>query len=754
MRWVGVAFLAGHCFIHSLPQLPDPAYIAAWAGAAMLALALRAKLLIALLAGIGWAWGNAAHRLASDLSEHWAGQDVLVDGFVASLPVRDAADVRFVFEATKPEQGIASRLSLTWYDAPRELRPGERWQLVVRLKKRNGFANPGGFNYETHLFRAGIGATGYVRADARNRRVAPAGRRYLVTQARAWLAERMAQASRDDAMRGVLQGLAIGDTRAMTPEQWQVFAATGTTHLMAISGLHITLLAALAAAGGGAIVRWRRAQRRRWTALHGQAVAGSLAALIYSLLAGFSIPTQRTLLMLCIYFGARWQRRELPITHALGLAIIGVLLIDPFAPLAPGAWLSFGAVAVILLATSGRLRHEGAIRGFTRVQWAIAIGLLPILLFAFGSFSLVSPVANALAVPVFTIVVVPCVLLGALAAALHPALGWAPLALADQVLHALWRALEWLARQPLALWHFPEPSWLAAAALVAGSLIVLLPGWWVTRFVGGLLCLQIFASQPQKPDYGEAELAVLDVGQGLANVVRTHNHVLVYDAGPAFRSGRDAAEYAVLPYLRARGVRRIDTFMISHGDSDHRGGASALLRALPVQRVLAGPSVELPEMPVERCVREQSWEWDGVRFEVLHPAADYFGTINDASCVVRVRARNWSFLLTGDVEAPGELQLAPQLRDGVDVVVVAHHGSRTSSREEFVTAAKAEVAIVSAGYGNRWGLPRAEVVARWRDSGARVLSTADSGAIEVTRRNEKPIEVREFRVAHRRYWMR
>jgi competence protein ComEC len=763
---LGLAFLAGHCCIHLLSSLPDAAYIAALAAGLLVAAALRSRVLFALLAGIAWAWGHAAYRLAHELTDEEAGQDILVEGYIGSLPAGEG-DVRFVLDDVHAaEASIPSRLLLTWYDAPQRLAPGERWRLVVRLKRRSGFANPGGFNYETHLFREGIGATGYVRGDDRNLLLAAPGWRYRVTQTRDWIATRMAEALRtmdglrvaggqgrsEGAMLGVLQGLAIGDTRAMTAPQWEVFAATGTTHLMAISGLHITMLVGLAAACGGLIVRWRGAQARGWTSMHGRAIAGALAAVCYALLAGFSIPTQRTLIMLCIYFGARWRRRELPIAHALGLAIVGVLLIDPFAPLAPGAWLSFGAVAIILLATSGQLRGEGAIAGFTRVQGAISIGMAPLLLVAFGSFSLVSPVANAIAVPVFTIVVVPLVLLGAAGAAVSPVLGGPPLWLADQVLALLWRLLEWLATQPLALWYFPELSLPALAALALGALLLVLPGVWMSRALGALLCAQAFIVQAPRPQHGEVELAVLDVGQGLANVVRTRNHVLVFDAGPAFRSGRDAAEFAVLPYLRAQGVRRLDELIVSHGDLDHRGGAPALLRELPATSVRVGPSVAMRS--TEPCLRGQQWAWDGVRFEILHPDANYAGSNNDSSCVLRVTARDWSFLLTGDIEASGEFHLLPYLAGGVDVVVAAHHGSRTSSRPEFVAAAGASLVIFSAGYRNRWGLPKEDIVTRWRDSGARALTTADSGAIEVTRRAGGALEVREYRRTHRRYWMR
>jgi competence protein ComEC len=755
MGRVAVAFLLGHCVIHCLPRLPAWQWsVALLVAAVVLGCVGRFKLVAIFLAGLGWALLNCAWRSAGDLPPALEGRDLLVRGYVASVPNDAGADSQFLLDVVEPRGGVSPRIRLTWYRAASAPEAGELWQLVVRLKRRNGFANPGGADHEAQLYRDGIGATGYVRDDARNELLAAPSLRYGITRIRAWISDRIHDAVPSGRMLGVLQGLAVGDTQAMSPEQWRVFAATGTTHLMAISGLHISMVAALAAWLGGAIVRWRAAQARRWNAMQGQVIAGASAALVYSALAGMSVPTQRTLLMLTLYFASRWCRRTLTITHTLGLSLIGVLLIDPFAPRAPGAWLSFGAVAIILLAVAGRVRREGPIATFVRVQAAVTVGLVPLLLAAFGGISLLSPVANAIAIPLFTLLVVPVVLLGACVASVSVAAAEWVLAVPVSLLQWTWPLLQWLAQQPLALWYFPQPSVPAFCALVAGAALLVMPGIWPTRLAGVLLCLPVLLHRIPGPAVGNFELAMLDVGQGLALVVRTHEHVLLYDAGPAFPTGRDAGELAVLPYLRSQGVRRLDALVVSHGDLDHRGGVNSVLAGLPVAQILAGPSVGLLPQASSRCERGQRWTWDGVQFEVLHPAQREPESDNDSSCVLLVRSRAGSALLAGDVEEAAESALVAGGLARVTAVVVPHHGSRTSSTAPFVAASHPSLALVSAGYRNRWGLPRREIAERWRAAGARLLTTADSGAIEIAFVAGHPPLAREYRRDQRRYWQR
>lgn len=773
MLAIALAFLAGHCVIHSLPRLPD----LGWLTVIVLALSLVLvggelaarksrdfsirKVSTAAALGVLWAWGHAAMRLADDLPAALEGQDLAVRGFIASLA--DASvDPQFVFEVLAAAPEVPTRLRLTWYDAPTTPQPGEQWQLTVRLKRRNGFANPGGFDYEGYLFREGIGATGYVREAGGNRRLQVPAQGYYIARLRAWIGSRIAEAVGRHQMLGVLQGLAIGDTRAMQVEQWRVFAATGTIHLMAISGLHIGMVAMLAAWGGGYIVRSRRAQSRGITAMHGQVLAGLSAAVIYSVLAGLSIPTQRTLVMLCIYFGLRWWRRTPAIGRSLSLASIVILLLDPFAPLAVGAWLSFIAVLVILMATAGRVTREGMLASFSRVQLAVTIGLIPVLLVAFGNLSLAAPVANAFAVPAFTLLIVPSVLIGTLAAAIDPALGAVLFKFPTALLDAGWPLLEWLARQPWAVWYAPQPSLPVLVALVAGVALLVLPAIWPLRLAGTLLCLPMMFHRPPTPAPGTFELTVLDVGQGLAAVVRTRSHVLVYDTGPAFQSGRSAAELAVLPFLRHHGVRGIDLMMVSHGDQDHSGGLSEILAALPVRAVSAGPSVDRAPPDKMACERGQQWRWDGVIFTVMHPGSNSGAqararSSNDSSCVLHIRGDDGTALLTGDIEADAERELLDHGLMPVTIVVAAHHGSDTSSSSLFVAAVRPDVTIFSTGYRNRWNFPRPAVLERWSAVGARTYDTSAGGAISVTvapHDDSVHVQVREYRHTRRRYWTR
>jgi competence protein ComEC len=755
MGAIALAFLAGDCGVHLWPWLPALHWALLIVPVVVVALTSRQRPLYWLAAascGVVWAWSHAALRLASDLPTELEGRDVLLRGFIASLPDSDP-DPQFVFHVIEGQPGVPARVRLTWYRAPERPRVGEQWQLMVRLKRRNGFANPGGFDYEGHLFRDGIGATGYVREDDRNRRLQSASLRYAVDEVRGWIGGRIAAAVGDEPMLGVLQGLAIGDARAMSTQQWRVFSATGTTHLMAISGLHIGMIAMAAAWCGGFIVRSRRAQRLGWTAMHGQVIAGMSVAFIYSVLTGLSVPTQRTLIMLCIYFALRWYRRTLAFGQSLSLALIVVLILDPFAPLAVGAWLSFGAVVVLVVALSGRIGRDGAIANFARVQLAATIGLVPLLLASFGALSLVSPLANLIAVPLFTLLVVPSVLIGTLAASIHPMPGAVLLKVPVALLNGSWPMFQWLADRSMSVWYAPEPSWPVFAALVCGVLFLILPAIWPVRVVGLLLCLPIVCYRAPTPASGTFELTVLDVGQGAAAVVRTHSHVLLYDTGPAFQSGRSAAELAVLPFLRHKGVHQLDMLLISHGDQDHSGGLPAVLANLPVRTLMLGPSVQDTSRAQVRCERGQRWTWDGVSFTVLHPQASAERSRNDSSCVVLIRGRDGTTLLTGDIEVDAERELLEHGVPRVDVVVAPHHGSGTSSSSLFVAATRPDVTIFSTGYRNRWGMPRADVVERWQKAGARTFDTSVSGAITATFAAGK-VQVREQRHTRRRYWSR
>ncbi|MGE0115186.1 MAG: DNA internalization-related competence protein ComEC/Rec2 [Steroidobacteraceae bacterium] len=762
MLWIALAFLLGDVWVQWLPELALAALLVPLYVAPLLTLLLWRLpcgqrrfgwcAIVAFLLGLVWTALQAQRQLHDDLAPALEGQDMVITGYIASIPETESYGVRFVFAPEASSLPLPARLQLTWYSPAVALHAAQRWQVQVRLKRRHGFANPGGYDYEAQLFREGIGATGYVRESIGNRQLGQVTGEYVLKW-RAALTEAIARAIPHAPMQGVVRGLAVGDQQAISSAAWQVFARTGTSHLMAISGFHIGMVAWVFAWLGSRLIYWPAAQRWRWTVPDLRALFGMSAALGYSLLAGMSVPTQRTLIMLAVYFGAGLLRREVNVWHSFGLALLLVLLIDPFAPLAVGAWLSFGAVAVILLNQHGRLGHGPGWREFLHIQWVVSLGLVPLLLSSFGSLPLLSPLVNLLAIPLFTAVLVPLVLAGCALLPLHAGfagawLGWVAWGL-DQV----FAALQWAAGFSWASWYAPQAASWAMVLLVLGTLMMVLPWVWPLRVSGLLCCLPALCWQvPPLPENGFS-MTTLDVGQGLSVVIQTRNHVLLYDAGPVFQSGRDTGELVVLPYLRAMGIRQLDMVIASHGDADHVGGLQSVLAGLPVQQVLPGPSVILPQ-PHINCQRGQHWQWDGVQFEVLHPGPEHTEQgDNNQSCVLRIAAAGGSALLLGDVEKRIEYELVGSgLIKPSTMVLAAHHGSRSSSTETLVASVQAQWVVFSAGYRNRWGFPKDDIVARWQATGSRPISTIESGAVTATLLPGKAVEIRRYRQQRRRYW--
>jgi competence protein ComEC len=458
--------------------------------------------------------------------------------------------------------------------------------------------------------------------------------------------------------------------------------------------------------------------------------------------------------MIAIVAAALRLRRRVGAADALAAGALAVMLLEPLAPLAPGFWLSFGAVAAILLVVSGQLAPPGAARGYLQSQWAVSAGLVPVLVGSFGTVSLVGIVVNAAAIPLYTLVIVPAVLLAtALLLAAPAAGGWALQGVA-WLIEATWPLIAVPAAWPWATWGVAGLGPLAWCALVAGACAALAPLPAPGRVAGLVLAAAACAWRPPPPDWGAARLALLDVGQGLAAVVETRGHVLVYDTGPAFRSGSDTGAIVVEPYLRHRGRRRVDALVASHDDLDHAGGAASLAQRLPILRRVASGAALDALGPVERCRRGAQWSWDGVSFEWLHPGAQPGRGDNEDSCVLRVRAGPHVVLLTGDIERHAEAELLDQPgTDRVDILTVPHHGSRTSSTSAFVTATRPRWALVPAGHRNRWGFPKPDVVARWEAAGAAVLNAAATGAIEFELHPERPLAAPELaRARERRLW--
>ncbi|WP_338111853.1 DNA internalization-related competence protein ComEC/Rec2 [Rhodocyclus tenuis] len=805
-----MAFAAGVFCLQQQAALPASAPLfavalaascAAFAGAVVLlqrgrlraqqSLWLRAALLAgAALIGFSWAGWRAAERLADALPAALEGRDIAVVGLVASLPQRFERGERFEFlvesaalPAAEASPGVAvklpQRLLLTWYHAWDEegsdetpatdgsaiasnlppLHPGERWRVTLRLKRPHGNANAHGFDYEGWLFERDLRATGYVRSRPPPQRlVAFVGNaETLIERARDLIRERFLAALPEAPYAGVLMALAIGDQRAIPNSQWRTFNRTGVTHLMSISGLHVTMVAALCAALVNQL--WRRSERLmlRQPAQRAAIAAGWLTALLYSLLAGFAVPAQRTLYMLSVLALALWSGRHFGAARTLLLALLVVLLLDPWAVLAAGFWLSFGAVGVLLYIGAPRI---GAVSGWRErimhwglTQWAVTVGSVPLLLLLFQQFSLVSPLANALAIPVVSFVITPLALIFAV-------LPWPPLIAIDhELLALLMRWLEALSDWPQ--WQQPAPPLPAVLLAVLGVGCLLLPRGFPARWLGAVLLLPALLTPPPRPPVGEVWLDVLDVGHGLAVVVRTRTHALLYDTGPRYGADADAGQRVVVPFLRAAGVERLDTLVVSHRDNDHAGGTESVLGAVPVARVLSS----VAGLAGERCLAGQAWDWDGVRFRVLHPLAAAYATptaSNHLSCVLRIEsAGGRSALLVGDIETPDEAALLARAAAATaaagprtasplksDVLVAPHHGSRTSSSLPFVAAVAPSEVVFTVGYRDRFGHPVPEVAARY--AAARQWRSDRDGELSFVLADA--VSAAAWRQQYRRYW--
>ncbi|MFB9167482.1 DNA internalization-related competence protein ComEC/Rec2 [Chromobacterium piscinae] len=720
-QWV--AWVAGVVACAFLPALPGPwgMGLAASVAAAVVVgcrgrpwLRQAAVCALVLLLGLGYAALRAQWRLEQSLPPAWWQKPVELVATVRGLPDPGEYGVRLTLEVEKtltPGVALPERVQLHDYQR-RDWTPGSRWQLSARFKPRRGSANAFGFDAERWLWSEGLLASGSAgkprqRLPDRNDLMAWVDRWRGAQVARI---ERALGAGRESAL---VAALTVGAQQRIAREDWQLFAATGLTHIVSVSGLHITMLAALVAWMGTRLVR-------RVPGLRAPRVATAMLALsaaaLYSLLAGFTVPTQRTLFMLATGSACLLWRRQLSPFQAWWLALTLVLLLDPFAALTPGLWLSFGLVAALMLSSLARRQPPVGWRAAASGQWAAGIASLAPLAALFGGFPLLSPLANALAIPYVSVLLTPLSLLAV-------ALPWdGLLPLAGWLARGFYWMVGVLAHGPA--WHVAGAPWALLALAGIGSVWLIAPRGVPGKGLGGLLLLPLLVYRPPGPEWGVARATVLDVGQGLSVLVQTAGHALLFDTG-AGEAGR-----VVLPQLRGLGVDRLDALLLSHHDSDHDGAAAGVRAALPVGRVLAGQPESAPG--AAGCAQGQGWEWDGVRFDMLGPPPGWRADEDNArSCVLRVATRRQALLLSGDAPARMEEALAaqPGLRLASSVLIAGHHGSRTASSEAWLAAASPRLAVVSAGHLNRYRHPHPLVLERFQRAGAAVLRTDLDGAL-------------------------
>jgi competence protein ComEC len=679
--------------------------------------------------GLLWCWFAAHQHLDTRLDPSYEGRPLTLDGWVSDLSAARGSLTEFQFQVEsldgkQPGPGVPATVRLSVEDTTHLPQAGEHWRLKVKLRRPRGFMDPGSFDYEGWLFFHGIGATGYVADDAV---LLPGPPRYPLLRLRASLRERIATALAGDTYAGMVTALVTGDQSGIAEDQWQVLQSTSTVHLMAIAGLHLGVVAGLLFL----LVRflWRRSAQLclRCPAVVAAAIASLAGAFVYACLAGFTLPTQRALIMLAAFTLGVVLRRRLGAANTLSLAMLGVLLWDPLAAGEASFWLSFTAVAAILFAFSGRVHaSHGWWRDLLRTQWAVGLGLLPLLAFFFQQAGFGSPLANLLIVPIYALSVIPLVLLGALLLMAWPWAGVGLLKLASAIIGWSWPILTWLSAPAITL-PAPAVAWYLAVVAVLGVAWILMPRGMPGRLPAVLLLLPLFIFAPAGIAAGDYDVTLLDVGQGLAAVVRTAGHVLIYDTGPKFRSGSDTGQEVLLPYLRSQGIAAPDRVMVSHGDNDHAGGLASLRAVYPAVPVYTGAMDRVAA--AKPCMRGQRWDWDGVHFEVLYPEMGNPLEGNDASCVLSISGPGGKTLFVGDLMKKGEerlLAMEPDLRS--DLLVAPHHGSNSSSTPPFVAAVMPRAVWFPVGYRNRWDFPKSEVEARYLPL-ATLADTAKDGAL-------------------------
>ena len=714
-----------------------------------------------LLIGFSVMAAAAKVQLCDRLDPHLSGTDIEITARISDFPVADDHAVTFIATPLSAPH-LPSRVRIKWYVPFLTPELGEVWHLRVRLKRPRGLMNVAGFDQEAWLFRERIGATGYVRDVGHNYPLHGTKQGFIVDLRQA-IVDRFTQLLPSDNATAILLAIGAGARQHIGRADWDLFARTGTSHLMAISGLHIGLAMSYAMLFGwcaGAALGQRR--NARDFAL----VTAVVAALIYTLLTGLAVPSRRALVMALIAVLAVLLRRRVSLASLTAIAALLVFFHEPLAILAPGFKLSFCAVLVFVL-LANRLQQnprEGAFRPVSWsaewlrrlgiVQWALLIGLFPLTSAIFARVVLGAPLTNAVVLPIFNVVTVPLTLLGMMLDGPMQSGGDRLLLWAHASVNLILEILHWFDRFPALSVTLPGTQPARLWMLLLPLTMLLLPIGWPGRRLGVLAALATLLHKPPAIPPGCLDLQVIDVGQGQAVLLQTASANVLYDAGPRFASGQDLVASVLAPVLRFRRVSHIDQLIISHADLDHAGGTQSVLQQFKVLQVLAGEPLQGLSRPATRCIAGAAWSTDGVKFRILHPRAGSPFERNNASCVLEVSAGRHRILLPGDIEAPAEILLTYRgLVQNTSVVIVPHHGSRTSSTEQFVTANSTDLAIVTSGHANRWGFPKADIVARWIDSGAEILNTATSGGVyQRFCAGQNPGPVIQSRLVRQKYW--
>ncbi|MBN1007846.1 DNA internalization-related competence protein ComEC/Rec2 [Amphritea pacifica] len=706
-----------------------------------------AGLLFGVVYASGWGYLNLSQRMPMDMSA----QEISVSGTVTGLPQNRPAMIRFSFDVdhyspTLPGTDL-KHLQLSWYHPEGEIVPGQQWQLKVRLKPPRGLMNPGGSDYETRLFAEQINARGYLLSARLIRGPGESGAQQIA-YLRYRIAQWLSRLSLTDSSEATIRALLLGDKQGLKDDQWRILRQTGTVHLVVISGLHIAI-ACLIGYWLGSSVQWLAGR-----ILPGQAdirayriVPALLLASSYALLAGFSIPTQRALIMALSMLLPGLFNRHLGIWTRYQLALVVVLLLQPLSFYQPGFWLSFAAVGALLLSTAANpVSHR--LKAIVTTQWSVSLGLFPLLLFWLGQVALIAPLVNIVAIPLLTFILIPGVVLGLLLCLLNAELGSA---LLNGLLNQFWLLLQVCAPSDGQAVLFSRPALLPVLLGGLAALLLNLPRWMGVGFFA-LLMLTVLIFPPEQPvDQGGFRATVADVGQGLAVLIETNSKSVLFDTGAAYR-GRSTARFTLIPMLESRNISQLDRLIISHKDNDHAGGYADLAETLTVNGLDSGSPAIRRRLPAQPCTPGDSWEWDGVRFSYIQPARLKQTNENNRSCVLLVQSENCSILIPGDIESSVEQQILNE-HPGLHVnwLVAAHHGSRFSSSVEWLNGLRPDWVLFSSGFDNPYGHPAREIIDRLQLLKLNWLNTSDRGAVIIQSSADHCL-TESYRDQKKRYW--
>lgn len=748
-----IAFATGCCLILMLPTLPVINWF--WMGLLNIFLLVYRPtryLAILLLAALWTIW-HSQQLLDDRLEPEHYGHTLTITGIVDSVPNIQNRALRFNFKPVDNDRLILpKKIRLSWYQPyPSNIIAGQKWQLSVKLKPPSGMMNPGGFDYEGSLFQQGIGATGYIKKANTNIKIADNNPLQLNTL-RQKLATKIKQQRPDSKNIGLMQGLLVGVKHNISSEQWQILRQSGTSHLLAISGLHIGLAAAIGFYLLSLTWSIRHKNLLRIPAKQVGALGAIFFAFVYAALAGFSIPTQRALIMVTVFMTAILMRKTISKSQLLAIAACLILIVDPIAIIAPGFWLSFSAVIIILFISQHRFPNP-------KWQWAkihlfIAFGLTPTLLFFFTQTSLIAPITNSFAVPLMSLIIIPLLLLATALLSFWPEASQIGFMVIDNLLHILMNSLAYLSNLPYSNLNIALPSAAALIAMIIATCLILLPKGLPGKWLAVIGFLPILLSPTPSVTNGNFKLTLLDVGQGLSSVIQTENHTLVFDTGAKFSDHFNAGAAVIIPFLQHQAINHLDTLVISHSDNDHIGGAKSILSTIPTTTVLTSQTEQ--HLQSNLCISGQSWQWDNVNFEILSPSHRQTGSSNNLSCVLKVSNMQQSVLLTGDIEKKTELKLIQQYPKKLasSVLIAPHHGSKTSSTQPFIDAVAPQFVLFPAGYLNRYHFPNEVILKRYLKAGVTPYISGESGAISMHfQHNKKPI-INTWRQQQKKIWTR